>query len=284
MRKFEDQKHEKDVFTIIKDSAVEQGLVFFGGYAASMYSKYMSKAQKKALSKSPDFDMLAEEPRNAAYGIRDRLEAKGFKEVRVLKKAGIGEIIAPHYEIKIGEDIVCFIYKPLACHSYNSIKVGKQTIKVATIDTMLSFYLAFLYANRIYYDHERLLCMAEYLFSVQTKNRFAQKGVLKRWTPECYGTQSTITDMRIEKSEAFERLKNKRGSKEWNEWFMNYSPLTANKTSSKTKGTRRKHPVRRSPSVRASSSARGSSTTRRSSSARGSSSARRSSTARRSYT
>ena len=251
MRAFEgDEKKEHTVFKVVRDAIVEQGLVFFGGYATSLYSKHMTKAKQKLLKAVPDFDVLAEEPRAAAQTIREKLIAAGVADVDIRKKPGIGEIIAPHWEVKVGDEIVCFIYEPLACHSYNAVKIGGRIIKVATIDTMLSFYLAFLYAKRAYYDHARLICMAEYLFAVQAKNRFAQKGLLRRWTPSCYGTQHTLADMRIEKSRAFERLKNDRGSREWNERFLNYVPSGANArnppTRVRTRSTRRSRSSARS--------------------------------------
>lgn len=225
LREFESgEKEGAKVFRIVRDSVAEQGLVFFGGYAAALYSKHMSKAQQKLLKNVPDFDVLSEDPKGSADVVANKLRAAGEKQVAVGKRAGIGEIIAPHYEVRVGKEIVLFVYEPLACHSYNLIKVGGRSIKVATIDTMLSFYLAFLYANRPYYDHTRLLCMAEYLFTVQAKNRYAQKGLLRRWTPSCYGSQATLSDMRQEKSKAFDRLKDKRGSLEWNKWFLNYAP------------------------------------------------------------
>ena len=67
----------------------------------------------------------------------------------------------------------------MACHSYNEIKFGNKTVRIATIDTMLSFYLAFAYVKRPYYNENRIICMSEYLFDVQQKNRLAQKGLLK---------------------------------------------------------------------------------------------------------
>ena len=48
-------------------------------------------------------------------------------------------------------------------------------MRVATLDTMLSFYLAFVYVNRPYYDPNRILCMSQFLFKVQEKNRLKQK-------------------------------------------------------------------------------------------------------------
>ena len=72
-------------------------------------------------------------------------------------------------------------------------KIKGRNIKVATIDTILSFYLAFYYSNRPYYDKNRLLCMAQYLFNVQASNRLEQKGLLKRFSINCYGKQETNT-------------------------------------------------------------------------------------------
>ena len=114
--------------------------------------------------------------------------------------------------MNINNETVAFVYEPLACHSYNIIRIDNLDIKVATIDTILSFYLAFLYANRPYYDHDRLICMAEYLFMVQAKNRLEQKGLLRRFSISCYGKQSTLETIRAEKTEKFKELKDKRNS------------------------------------------------------------------------
>jgi hypothetical protein len=94
---------------------------------------------------------------------------------------------------------------------------------------MLSFWLAFLYANRPYYDKDRILCMANYLFQVQEKNRLAQRGLLKRFSLNCMGHQQTIEELRAEKSEKYEELKDKRGKTEFDEWFLRYRPQDTNK-------------------------------------------------------
>ena len=47
--------------------------------------------------------------------------------------------------------------------------MSKTKIKVATIDTILSFYLGFVYIDHPEYDVNRLLCMSSYLFDVQEK-------------------------------------------------------------------------------------------------------------------
>ena len=101
---------------------------------------------------------------------------------------------------------------------------GKK-IRIATIDTILSFYFAFLYADRPYYDTTRLLCMARLLFKVQEQNRLEQKGILKRFSITCMGKQLSREELREEKSKMFNKLKtSNKDSKEYEEWFLNYRP------------------------------------------------------------
>ena len=213
--------NEKDLFEVTKKILIDHGVVFFGAMAHKLYKRFGSK---KSINTIPDFDVLSNNPKRTAQIIKERLDDFDFGKVKITKKPGIGEVIAPHYEIKVEKDTVIYIYKPLACHSYNIVTENNRTIKVASIDTMLSFYLAFLYSNRPYYDDERILCMAQFLFDVQEKNRLKQKGLLKRFGLHCYGEQETIDKIRAEKTEKFKELKEKRGTKEYENYFLKYVP------------------------------------------------------------
>jgi len=223
-RQMDASEYSDNIYENVQNTLIDQGTVFFGGYALSMYSQYMPKHLRHKLEKIPDFDVLSEDPMMTAQIVKERLADINVKNVKIIKRPGIGEIIAPHYEIKIGKDTVAFIYEPLACHSYNIVKEGGYDIKVATIDTMLSFWLAFLYANRPYYDKDRILCMSKYLFDVQEQNRLAQKGLLRRFSINCMGHQETVEEMRAEKAEKYNELKEKRKSEEYEAWFLRYRP------------------------------------------------------------
>lgn len=241
-RKFENDTKEDDsdkLYYIIRNSFIDQGLVFFGSYAISLYSKYMGRKEENFLKKYPDFDILSEDPARSAQITKERLKGNGINNVTILKKSGFGEIIAPHYEIIVDNDTVAFIYKPLACHSYNNIKIKGRSIKVATIDTILSFYLAFYYSNRPYYDKNRLLCMAQYLFNVQARNRLEQKGLLKRFSINCYGKQETMESIRAEKTQRFQELKSKRGTEEYDRYFLRYIPSQKESNDKKVQKTKK---------------------------------------------
>jgi hypothetical protein len=190
----------------------------------------MPKHQRRIVQKIPDFDILSEDPRELCEEVVRELTAHNFKDVKYTKHAGVGEVISEHYDIRVGDEVIAFLYKPLACHSYNTIRIDGgsggtgTTIRIATIDTMLSFYLAFIYANRVYYDINRILCMSQFLFDVQQHNRLKQTGLLRRFSINCYGKQPTLESMRFEKTEKYEELKGKRDSREFEEWFLRYIP------------------------------------------------------------
>jgi len=241
MRSFEGDPNSQDLlYKNVKESFIDQDLVFFGGYACSLYGRYMPSNQRHQIKNFPDFDVLSTEPYTSCVIVKERLKNAGFKKIKITKKTGVGEIIAPHYEIVVDQDTVAFVYEPMACHSYNTIRIKQHTVKIATIDTMLSFYLAFLYADKPYYDHNRILCMAEYLFRVQANNRLEQRGLLKRFSINCYGEQDTIETIRAKKAEIFRELKNKKNSKEFEKYFLNYTPTMLKTTVAPKKSKARK--------------------------------------------
>ena len=88
---------------------------------------------------------------------------------------------------------------------------------------MLSFYLVFIFIDREYYDTNRLLCMSEYLFKVQLRNRLEQ-GLLKRFSINCYGKHHTLEDIkRSDKAKKYKELRQKElksGNKEYDKYFF----------------------------------------------------------------
>ena len=231
----EDKSIEENIFNTTLNVFIDQGCVFFGGYAMSQYSKYMPKHLQAKYKRAADFDILSDDPEPLIDILKDRLREIGVKKVRVVSRDSIGDIIAPHYQVIIGkDDTIAFIYKPVACHSYNVITVNDRKVNIASIDTMLSFYLAFLYSGRDYYDYLRILCMSQYLFQVQQHNRLEQRGVLKRFSTTCYGHQPTLEELRAKKSEKYKELRGKRNSADYETYFLRYRPADKKYDSNKS--------------------------------------------------
>ena len=214
----------ESLYFIVRDSLIEQEVVFFGGYASSLYTNNMPPNQRRLIEKIPDFDVLSTDPKKCALILLETLKDAGFKKCKMIEHSEIGEIVPKHIEIVVGKETLVFIYQPNACHNYNTIHIPGKSIRVATIDTMLSFYLAFIYTNKSYFPKDRILCMANFLFEVEQKNRLNQKGVLQRFSANCYGKQLTMEDIRANKTEMFRKLLGKRGTREYDEWFLKYNP------------------------------------------------------------
>lgn len=223
------KKKSEELYYLVRDNFIEQEVVFFGGYANLLYSKYIPKEDQSYMKKIPDFDVLAKDPELCAIILTEKLKDNGFTNIKILKHAAIGEIIPEHIQIIVEKDTIAFIYKPIACHSFNIIHIGedKKEVRVASIDTMLSFYLAFVYSELPYYSVDRILCLANYLFQIQQKNRLNQRGLLKRFNFDCIGKQPQLEDIRAEKAEMFKQLIDKKGSREYEMWFLKYNPVYA---------------------------------------------------------
>ena len=217
-RRFSSRRDEPELFTLTKKVFVEEGVVFIGGYANAMYTTYTKVPQLKNV---PDFDVLSLEPKETAQKVAGVLKKAGY-EVTIQEHEAIGELVSKHYSISVDGEFIAFVYEPTACHSYNVIEEGGKALKIGTIDTLLSYYLAFMYADRDYFDENRLLCLSSVLFKVQQENRLSQKGILKRFVLQCYGKQSTLADLREENNRM--HLELKRGTQEYEERFLKYVP------------------------------------------------------------
>ena len=221
------ESKEVRLFRAVRNAFIDQDLVFFGGYAISQYARYLPRPEKALFAQIPHFDVLAMDPEASAGKLKERLEDNDFKGIAVTKHSGIGEIVPEHYEIAVGNgknpDPIAFIYKPVACHSYNVIQVGKKHVRVASTDTMLSLYLAMLYTDKPYYDVARIRCMCKQLHDLQQRNRLKQTGLLRRYGATCYGKQETLDDIKAGKAEKYQQLK--RSDPEYEEWFLKYAPM-----------------------------------------------------------
>lgn len=225
----------KKIYKATKSFFIEKECVFFGAYAHQLYSKYMPASIRRKNEYIPDFDVLSTKASEHANELKDtlvtlNLNNKNQKKIaiKIIYHKAIGELLPEHYEVRVGDESVCNIYKPIACHSYNSIQINQQQVNIATIDTMLSFYLAFYYLDRDDYDEKRILCMSDFLFRVQEKNKLSQKGVLRRFTMKCYGKQETIRDIREKRAKKYKELKKKDkiiDEKEFTRLFFRYSPI-----------------------------------------------------------
>ena len=234
-----------NIYETIKNACIDKNAVFLGDYAMSQYSQYIQPAKLRNYFKSvADIDVLSEEPEEIIKNVKEQLNNEGIQNIRVVKHDALGELVPMSYEIIVNNDTCAFIYKPFRCHNYNVIDVDNKPVNIATIDTILSFYLAFLYINKPQYDTGRLLCMCKILVEIYKNSNLENKGVLKRFELPCIGPQHTLSDMKKEKNIKFIELNGKKGTKEYDMYFLNYNPGQRQETNKNIQIKRTRPPSR----------------------------------------
>ena len=210
---------------LVKDTLITHKSVFIGEYAATLYGKYMSKEHKEKIKNGTYYvEILTDDAKSDVKMLKEKLEKKGYTKVKIVSREPIGKIIETHYELTVNERTVCIVYQSEGCYNFNTIKQNKKKIKVATIDTMLTFLLAAMYTGREYYNNEKLLCISTYIYLIQIKNRMAKRGLTKRFTLDCIGHEKTLLERRQEKVNKYKALKKDRTSDEFKELFFKYNP------------------------------------------------------------
>jgi len=226
-RKFKDE--EILVFNTALHTLVEEDVVFIGAYANQIYTE---KSNVPNVENVPEFDVISIHADKTCKGLMAALTSKGLKPV-MKTHPPIGELIKEHHSISVNGEYVSFVYQPVGCHSYNVVMDKyNHKIKIGTIDTLFSYYLAFLYADRDYFDPNRILCLCSVLFKVQQDHRITNKKPLRRFGIDCYGKQPTLADFRKERMDMLQKLTP--GTKEYDEWFLKYIPFRKNTRRSKS--------------------------------------------------
>jgi hypothetical protein len=176
------------------------------------------------------------------FKIKEIKEIKEIKNnsseinIKVVKKITQDGILPSHYYVTISNNennVNINIYDSNdKCNSYNTVKIGDNIIKIASIETKIYYYLAFMYLNDKHYDTKRIFCLANFLFLVQEQNILNKRKLLKKFPVNCYGKDKLKEDIREIKTKKYEELKNKKNSLEYHKWFLRYMP---NINSSKNK-------------------------------------------------
>ena len=155
-----------------------------------------------------------------------------FKEedIKQVDKPAFEELLAPHTDItnrKTGH-VLIRIYETQACHSYHETP---DRLMVASIPTLLQFFLSILYAPKYFQEdipEQRFLCTAQHLVEMANSNLPRRYKLLTPIT--CIGKQKSLIDMRAEKSDMYVKLAKDKNSREFLEYFFTYTPTTLSKT------------------------------------------------------
>ena len=179
----------------------------------------VSRHEKKAVWYTP-VTLLAEKE------TIDKL-SKGHK----VETHEASEILPARTDILDNEGAVLYqFYETQACHSYHTTGEG---IRIASIPTLVMFFMALIYSGEPRDDVSRLLCVAQRLVELadnKPKRRFALL------TPsQCLGVQKELLELRRERVSLYDKVKKNKSSPDFVQYFFTYNPKSTKTERAKTR-------------------------------------------------
>lgn len=160
----------------------------------------------------------------------DKLVSSFETKVKTKEFEPYGELFPAHTDILDAKNgkLLVRIYETNACHSYHKASNG---LMIASIPTLLQFFLSALYADKHFLQdipEHRFICTAQQLVEMANDNI---KRRYKLLTPiTCLGKQKGLLDMKLDKSQLYEKLSQNKSSPEFLEYFFTYIPNSMGKT------------------------------------------------------
>jgi len=224
----------RKISTFIRKWIIKNKLVIFGSFATFIYlekdiENIKLHGKGGVLNDNineiffGEYDILSNNYNKNAKSLINLLNRKGYKTYYLYHR-GLSELIPDNIEIGVIKNNVqislVYIYKSIACHSYNI----HNNMKLATIYTMLNmFYGFFFHRNvRIYYDKHEILCNCNYLIDLQERYIYATKGIMNSMPKTCYGKQIQLEEIRKNTYKKKQQFKKTRKSKDSNYFY--YQP------------------------------------------------------------
>jgi hypothetical protein len=207
------EKHPMATEIKSKISAIlkKHGCMILGFNAADFQKKGVPSGWAFPL----DILCLPDKRQEVVSQIHDIMDEKTQKE----DFPEFAELFPAHTDIVHKSKTLVRVYDTFACHSYHETSTG---LRIASIPTILQFVFATLYAPERFLEdipRERFLCVGKKL--VEMASGIGPRRY-KLLTPiSCIGKQKTLTDMRSEKNELYQKLKN---SPKFLEVFFTYDP------------------------------------------------------------
>ena len=90
-----------------------------------------------------DFDILYEDPDELSIMLKNKLKQNGYDNVEIIKHEEIDDVIPEYIDFKLNNKTLVFIFKPIACHSYNVINIKEKKNKNCFIRNNFKFLFSF---------------------------------------------------------------------------------------------------------------------------------------------
>jgi hypothetical protein len=199
-----------DMQQALLETIIDRGNVLAG---LDVYSSYKSRKRHtiKWFMKSWPIVFYAEKPDTEVKFYMDYLSKLGLEDVKYNKINQVGELVPASIIIKHQEVPIILIIKETACHGYNNMTlIGGKAIKVASIDTLITLFMSFMFHPELDEILARpLLCLVHemILFSMRARETWDKSASVPFISITCSGHQKQIGTLLKERAE---RIRNTR--------------------------------------------------------------------------
>lgn len=193
----------RQIHNLLIPHIASRGLVMLGAHTMLFYMNWHTTGKENVAELKkyvPAYILLSDNHVETAAEIAALLAKEfGKRTVQIKSHPRLNELIPSHQEVLVAGEHTVFVYQTIACHSYYPIEIGsRRTLRIASMDTILSLYLAFLLSERKYYEPTMLICLAQYYVDRVAHLRTMGKPPLPPVALDCLGYQPTLMDIKKE--------------------------------------------------------------------------------------
>lgn len=216
----------RGLITKLRRKLTVDGVLFTGAFAVNELNRALRRTDMPPVTGPVPMVVISTDLKETIAHAKEVLSDMDLRPI-TQEHAEIGEIVPKHVSLTVDDEVVFVAFEALECHAYSIIGIDKVFYRVATIDTMLTLYLPFIFVNTDLFPKELLACFCNDLSALAQVCGPRERGPLARFDRPCYGTQTTLADIRRKKDRNYRRLKGKTDAKsreEWTYYFMRYEP------------------------------------------------------------
>lgn len=211
------------------DYVMKEKRVFAGADLLSFYETSMAKKSRSTewvfSHKKPILFLSSDAKEDARHLFSEFLHLSDKKvKIQYYSYKGLDYLPAVYILHEGGHPLVMVIQHS-ACHSYYTLPIkGKSSIRIATLDTLITLYFTLGFMNNKYFNIDSMECLANHFVQLSMKARkMGDQFMFPFISLSCAGHQTTVPSlirakvkrMTVKKKEIKNLLKRKTLSKKW---------------------------------------------------------------------
>jgi len=194
----------------LKNHLIHLGVVFIGQSASSMVLQSTMVNKQSTPATAPFFSVLAPDLDVLTEHMIEKIPGIDFES-----RPATGDLLPTHNIFSVCNRPILIAYSTRDnCHAYNVV----DKIRVASLDTLMNFFLLFSILPQDIYNPEHMLCIAIDLAAAQKKNIDVKNILLRRFSMKCLGGNKTRREMM--RTRNIQRNTLDRNSIEWDKQFL----------------------------------------------------------------